>query len=269
MGDESIYNLIPQTHIPVERPPMYRSRHDPLNPPVGSTFGTHGSTRPLGAGLLVKREHSVLGPKDAARPNPQDFLRKSHTTHQMVEEMKSSMRTGQTGTFRYQEDQRRPPVPVREDRPVMGLRSNKNFITANAVEAILQVPPATDLGQPNYLRKEDYGRVPAYLQNVKEEIRRENDMIDAYVRDQMSEGSGRGEEGVYEEMPEVERQDLVAALKHKWADVNREYQKITHMVKVDSTGKLRRKERLEAELKEIEADIQRLERPGPVMIRVA
>lgn len=151
----------------------------------------------------------------------------------------------------------------------MGLRSNKNFITANAVEAILQVPPATDLGQPNYLRKEDYGRVPAYLQNVKEEIRRENDMIDAYVRDQMSEGSGRGEEGVYEEMPEVERQDLVAALKHKWADVNREYQKITHMVKVDSTGKLRRKERLEAELKEIEADIQRLERPGPVMIRVA
>lgn len=267
MSEESIYNLIPREHIPVERPPMYRSRHDPLAPPVGSTFGTHGSTRPLGAGLLVKREHSVLGPKDAARPNPQDFLRKSHTTSEMVSEMKASMRAGQTGTFRY-DDQRRPAVPAREDKPVMGLRSNKNFITANAVGAILQVPPATDLGQPNYLRKEDYGRVPVYLQQVKEEIRRENDMIDAYVRDQMSEGSGRGEEGVYEEMPDIERQELITALKHKWGEVNKEYQKITHMVKVDSTGKLRRKERLESELKEIEADVQRLERPGPVMIRV-
>lgn len=264
MGDESIYNLIPREYVPVSKPPMYRSRHDPTAPVTGSTFGTHGTTRPPGAGLLVKREHSVLGPKDVARPDPQNFLKKSLTTPEMVGEMRRSMHS----SFRYTDEQRRPAVPSRDDRPVMGLRSNKNFITANAVEAILQVPPATDLGLPNYLRKEDYGRVPTYLQQVREEIRRETDMIDQYVRDQMAEGSGRGEEGVYEEMLESEREALVGALKIKWGDVNKEYQKITHMVKLDSTGKIRRKERLEAELKEIEADIQRLERPGPVMVRI-
>jgi hypothetical protein len=32
----------------------------------------------------------------------------------------------------------KPAVPSKEDVPVMGIRSNKNFITSNAVEAILQ-----------------------------------------------------------------------------------------------------------------------------------
>lgn len=242
---------------------MYRSKHDPLAPVTGSTFGTHGTTRPLGAGLVVRREHSLLGPKEVGRPDPQQFLRKSHTTREMVDELKRSAHSA----FQYSDEHRRPSVPARDDRPVMGLRSNKNFITANAVEAILQVPPATDLGQPNYLRKEDYGRAPAYLSQVREEIRRENDMVDEYVRRQLSEGAA-GDEGSYEELPEGERAGLLRALKTKWDTVNREYQKLTHMVKLDSSGKVRRKERLEAELREIEADIERLERPGPVMVRV-
>lgn len=34
----------------------------------------------------------------------------------------------------------RAPVPTRDEKPVMGLQSNKNFITANAVEVILAKP---------------------------------------------------------------------------------------------------------------------------------
>ncbi len=36
-------------------------------------------------------------------------------------------------------------------------------------------PPANQ--ELNYMKKEDFGKVPAYLTQVKEEIRRENDMV--------------------------------------------------------------------------------------------
>jgi hypothetical protein len=39
--------------------------------------------------------------------------------------------------FKYT-DRRNMPVPSQTDRPIYGIRSSKNFITANAVEAILQ-----------------------------------------------------------------------------------------------------------------------------------
>ena len=34
---------------------------------------------------------------------------------------------------------RRPPVPKKDEKPVMGLTSNKNFIHTNAVENIMSV----------------------------------------------------------------------------------------------------------------------------------
>jgi hypothetical protein len=35
-------------------------------------------------------------------------------------------------------------VPTKEDKPVLGLKTNKNFITSNAVEAILAVRNPND-----------------------------------------------------------------------------------------------------------------------------
>ena len=37
---------------------------------------------------------------------------------------------------------RMPPVVAKDDQPIMGLKSNKNFIVSNAVENIL-APPKT------------------------------------------------------------------------------------------------------------------------------
>lgn len=42
----------------------------------------------------------------------------------------------------------------------MGLYSAKNFVTSNAVEAILAVPANRQQLPIDYLRKEDFGRVP-------------------------------------------------------------------------------------------------------------
>mmetsp|Transcript_83996 Transcript_83996/g.237768 ORF Transcript_83996/g.237768 Transcript_83996/m.237768 type:complete len:152 (-) Transcript_83996:356-811(-) len=149
----------------------------------------------------------------------------------------------------------------------MGIQTAKNFITANAVEAILQVPQGLGETEPDYLAKADYGKVPEYLGQVKEEIRRENDMIDAYVME-MGRAQGAVEEPGEEliEMSAAERSELVRALKRKWDAVNAKYQKMAHTVKLDTVGKVKRKEGMEKELVQIEADIERLERPGPVYV---
>jgi len=151
----------------------------------------------------------------------------------------------------------------------MGLKSNKNFVTANAVEAILQVPQRLAEGEADYLAKADYGRVPEYLGQVKEEIRRENEMIDKYVAD-MGRSMGRGSEedasAGLEVMSSEERMELLSALKKKWDAVNAKYQKICHIVKLDTTGKKQRKEGLEAELDLLEADIKKLAARGDVCV---
>ena len=131
--------------------------------------------------------------------------------------------------------------------------------------SIITVPKAVSAGELNYLRKEDYGKVPEYLTKVKEEIRREQDMIDKYVKEQLGEVEKEPER--FDEIPEHERLDLIAALKAKWDFVNANYQKITHLVRLDTTGQVRRKEQLEAELKQLETDIERLSKAGALLIR--
>ena len=157
------------------------------------------------------------------------------------------------------------PIPDKTDRPVIGITTNKNFVTANAVEAILMEPRQPKPGEPNYLLKEDYGKVPDYLALVKEEVRRENEMIDRYVRERMGDIEESPE--VFERMTEDERMDLLDGLKDKWDFVNRKYQKITHHVSLDTLGELHHKESLEAQLKKIEGFIDKLERASAVLIR--
>jgi len=152
----------------------------------------------------------------------------------------------------------------REEKPVMGLRTNKNFITANAVEAILSVPQMPKSERVDYMGKEDYGKVPDYLSQVKDEIRRENEMIDDYVAKQLSTGEDAPEE--FDVMGEQSREQLVSQLKTKWDAVNATYQKNAHRVSFESRGDINRKQGQEAELKQLENDIMILQRAGEVMI---
>jgi len=39
--------------------------------------------------------------------------------------------------FKYKEQERKPTVPKKDEKPIMGLKSSKNFIISNAVENIL------------------------------------------------------------------------------------------------------------------------------------
>eukprot|EP01041_Mallomonas_annulata_P005333 gene5333-10662_t len=253
---ESIYNLVPREYAAPVKEPMYRSKHNPNEPLTGSTFGCKGTTRLIGAAVAVKKDSALFGPRGSQdKPDPKAFLRKSNMGIGS-QEMKAS-------SFRYL-DCTKPPVPSRNDAPVMGLHSDKNYITANAVEAILQVPRVINNEEPNFMKKEDYGQVPTYLSQVQEEIRREKEMIDNYVKERM--GYQDEEPDRTEILSEDERHDLINALKMKWDIVNQKYQKITHIVNLDTVGQVRRKEGLEKELKQLEHDIERLSRPGPILV---
>jgi hypothetical protein len=79
----------------------------------------------LGAGKLPKKPYSIFGPK-AGEPGRSSAL------------VQSGQQTISSSDAYYQQKERRPAVPTQDDRPVYGIKTSKNFITANAVEAILQ-----------------------------------------------------------------------------------------------------------------------------------
>ena len=54
-------------------------------------------------------------------------------------------------------------VPLRGEKPIMGLVSDKNFIVSNAVENILAAPNLPSNKNKDYLKKKNYGKVPKYL----------------------------------------------------------------------------------------------------------
>lgn len=79
--EECIYNLIPRPVASEHKAPRYQSRHDPLVQPTGSTFGTHGKTKLLGANLgeakRAERPASAKGfGKLAPKSDPKIFIKK-------------------------------------------------------------------------------------------------------------------------------------------------------------------------------------------------
>merc|ERR1719440_2580594 len=156
----------------------------------------------------------------------------------------------------------KPDVPKTSDAPVMNLVSSKNFVVANAVETILAAPKKAQQGAKDYLRKDDYGKVPKYLTNIKQDIEAEYE----YIR-QLQEQEESAARDACAPLDEQERQSIIAGLKAKWEQVNTEYQGATHLTVLDSAGKKYRKEKYEAELSNIEKDIEKLNRKNIMIAR--
>jgi hypothetical protein len=59
-------------------------------------------------------------------------------------------------------------VPARSaPAPPHGLSSGKDFLVANAVEAMVAQPKKKPIPDFNWTLKPDYGKVPEYLQQVE------------------------------------------------------------------------------------------------------
>lgn len=90
-------------------------------------LGTLGSTRLIGAGITIKKEGAVFGPVKKGNSTT-GFLKKG--TRRAPE------KSGKV--FNYTDPIKRESIPKKNEIPITGITSQKNYITANAVEAILQ-----------------------------------------------------------------------------------------------------------------------------------
>lgn len=67
-------------------------------------------------------------------------------------------------------------MPRVTEKPVQGLKSNKNFVTTNAIENILSTAKRPE--EPvDWQKKKDFGKVPEYLEKIKDNIQGEYRMI--------------------------------------------------------------------------------------------
>eukprot|EP00440_Ansanella_granifera_P023208 gb/GFBE01025203.1/.p1 GENE.gb/GFBE01025203.1/~~gb/GFBE01025203.1/.p1 ORF type:complete len:276 (+),score=94.20 gb/GFBE01025203.1/:1-828(+) len=263
MHGESIYNIIPPKPIVQERPPMHRSKHPGDLPPTASTFTQKGTTVPAAANLggnstkkpVSDKSHSGFGkPKGAYCDQPENFLKKAEKTGGKVLTLAEMKREHPEALAPKElKPSTRGGPPKFSEQPVMNLVTSKNFVVANAVETILAAPKKLPEGAKDYLKKEDYGKVPKYLQHIKKDI----DAEYQYIRD-LQAAQAQAEADRVRPLSEDERQHLIEGLKAKWEQVNTAYQAGTHVTKLDTMGKMKRKEKNEAELSQIEKDIEKL-----------
>merc|ERR1712185_693927 len=108
--EESIYCLIPPVIEPPPKPPLYRSKYPGTVP-------------------ANKKKEATMGPLKVPAPEPDRYL-KAYT--------REDNKLPEPRKFTYKDTmERKPAVPTRTEKPVMGLVTSKNFIPCNAVENIL------------------------------------------------------------------------------------------------------------------------------------
>jgi len=266
---ESIYNLIPQP-IPVPAPvKRHISKHPGDKDPTFSTFGLTGTSKPgykniegveygTGGGHHgYRKPHATMGKEGNAR-HPADILRKGTGSGAGAGDATRMPESAEP--FKY--ERVRPPLPskaeLQEVRKLVETqqkgRETKNFITSNAVENILAVPKR-EVSGTDWLKKPHFGEVPPYLTKIKHEIADEYE----YIKSMQQQQADEGPPGM-RLMPDEEKEELVSSLKAKWDQVNKLYQasSVLSLASLDTIGKVKRKEMYEAQLAQIEKDIEKL-----------
>ena len=136
----------------------------------------------------------------------------------------------------------------------MGLKSQKNYVTANAIDNILMEPRKRKI--PNdkdldfYMNKKDYGKVPKYIRraqsanqrNLNEKLRVQNE--NERYKNKMRKTLDKEELGLLRE-----------GLKKKLDSLEKEYGKISHRNKFDTLVSRNYKENLEKEMEQVKNDL--------------
>ncbi|CAD5121547.1 DgyrCDS10046 [Dimorphilus gyrociliatus] len=248
--EENIYNLIPREYIRPPKPPRYTSK-----------FKSEAKDDIIGG----KQAQKTMGPPKEVVRQPAEFLKKNEK-HPPLPEKKE---------FKYPDsDKRKPKIPPTDEKPVMGMRTTKNFITQNAVQNIMSVAkrpeknyvdtrkgdahalPPSGL-EPKFINRKDYGEVPVYLHKRKEDMERAQQEYNAYVAEHFRRGA-------MEQLSDEIRQHIIDGLKANWEEIHREFQGLSVMT--DTIPKKSRKERMEAEMAQLEKDIELMEKHPVIFI---
>ncbi|XP_060759540.1 enkurin-like [Neoarius graeffei] len=240
---ESIYTLIPREEVKPEKAPRYTSK---FREQVKQEKQQN------------KASNKTMGPAKVEMPSPDKYLLK-HSKEPKLPQKKP---------FFYKDVQpRKPSIPAKTERPLTAVHTKRNFVRSNAMENIMAVPhkpqPAyihTKHGDkellensglvPKYIRKKDYGQTPKYL-NQSQKVKRAQEEYDYYVNERMKEGA-------MTQFSDLERQKILHGLKKNWDELHHQYQGLS--VVTDTLPKKQRKERLESQMKQLEKDIELIER---------
>lgn len=101
-----------------------------------------------------RRLHATMGlPRGHSKNAPDVFLRRGSSLTTAKIQTKATTRA-KTKT--------KAPVPAKDDRPVMGLFTEQNYVTKNAVDVILAKPKRAE-EECLWTQRKGFGKVPKYL----------------------------------------------------------------------------------------------------------
>lgn len=248
--EESIYNLIPRPHITPPKPPRYESKF-------------HENVKGEYQGTKQTQNHRTMGYLKEPVPKPDNFL-KAHQkefTHQFPNPPNPGAEKSEPGP-------RKPAVPRHNEQPLLGLKTNKNFISQNAVDTIMTVPKKPEKNvvdsrkgdkftldpsgkTPVYVKKKNFGTIPNYIVERKNESAKAKEEYEAYMNEYFKKGALRSMTG-------EERDAILNGLKQNWDELHHKFQSLS--VITDTVPKRLKKENLENEMKALEKDIELLQR---------
>ena len=105
----------------------------------------------------------------------------------------------------------------------MGLKSDKNYITANAVDVILMQPKKKFEEEKNYLTKNNYGKVPQYISTLRNNVENEYRTI-REMQNRTKEEENKRKKNLAPEEVETLREGL----KKRLVELNYAYGKRSH-----------------------------------------
>lgn len=269
MSGECVYNLVApsgpsasetantQTRV---APEAKRSRRAP--PPTASTFGIHGTSAVVanaGGEFTDASVHparkpiGTFGREVGATVTPVDYLRKNEGP-MTASRGAPTVNTTKFKKSEYNHTKTKPDVPLRSERPVMGLKTDKNFVIANAVENTMAVPTkAAPAPQPRATDREDFGKVPDYIKDIKQDLNARKQLMS-----EMASADAAFQER-WSELPAGELARLRDGLQRRWDVLNKEYQS-KGFSNMETPSQRARQELVEKQLVAVEFAVQKLSR---------
>lgn len=237
MQQESIYKIVPKEKIIPGKDALYKSTHPYWVAPTASTFKLINSSYPnvsnLGGEVRLPRgahplmrDSATFGIPDVGKSvSPENYHKKGQNRKKLppLERLHTST------------DVRKPPVPTRKDRPIMGLKTDKNYVTANAVDNILMSPKKLPEEKKDLYKHKYYGQIPTYITNLRLKIKEEYDTLQEMKRRKKEEEDAKQRLLTQDEVCELRQ-----GLQKKWEMYNQRYAKMTHKKVFDNLVLLRK-----------------------------
>ncbi|KAL4447703.1 hypothetical protein ABPG75_004922 [Micractinium tetrahymenae] len=156
-------------------------------------------------------------------------------------------------------ERRKAPLVPRDEAPLMGMSSGKDFVQTNVLEATQAAPKYKEQEEVRYVFKPHFGELPPYLRQRNKELAEQRAAAERAKQPPPEEG--------VQVLQGEELAELVRHLKLKWQSLNEVYVRLPCVL--DTPSKRRRKEELEAQLAEIERDVRMLSKATSVRISTA